>query len=352
VIRIRLGAEDLRRIRIAPVRGPFAETIKAAELISGRRQSPLFASWRQSLTGRLGPEVRPLAAIHPIGSPGLDVSSIAGHADTIDEGVDALLSARREHVRAEIDWLASYRPSVEWPWTRLDSDGELRRQLGTAITKFHAEAVGPYWTQIRGYLHAERAGQIERLAAAGIDAFLAGLCPPKIQWHPPVLHVSNALEHEVDLRGSGLTFAATAFHSTCPVLVTDLANRDGPPTLLYPAVRDIGAACELWAEPKDRRALARLLGRTRSAVLDAIADGCGTGEVAQRVRISPAAASQHAAVLRRAGLITTQRTGRSVAHALTALGSAVLTGRPAAGTPERLRPLTDFGLFADEPAEG
>jgi DNA-binding transcriptional ArsR family regulator len=71
-----------------------------------------------------------------------------------------------------------------------------------------------------------------------------------------------------------------------------------------------------------------LLGRTRYAVLDAVAEGCGTGELARRVGISCPVTSQHATVLRQAGLITTQRTGRSVAHALTALGSALLAGGP------------------------
>ena len=135
----------------------------------------------------------------------------------------------------------------------------------------------------------------------------------------------------MDLRGSGLIVAASAFLSPYPVLVIDPLNGGGPPTLLYPAVRDLGEACDLWREPRDLRTLGGLLGRTRSAALDSIADGCGTGELARRLQISPAAASQHATVLRRAGLITTQRTGRSVAHALTALGSALLTGGPVAG---------------------
>ncbi len=294
------------------------------------RPGPLYGSWRQGLAGRLGPELRPLASIHPIGRPGLDIVSIVGTADSIDEGVDGLLSASRKHVRAEIDWLLWYHPTVEWPWTQLDSEAELRQQLGAAIAAFHAEAVEPYWTQIRHSLRAERAAQIERLAGAGIDTFLAGICPPMIQWHPPVLHVRNAPgpERDVSLRGSGLIFAASAFLSPYPVLFTDLVNRDGPPTLVYPAVRDLGQAFELWNIQEERQALAGLLGRTRCSVLDAVAGGSSTGVLAQRVGISPAAASQHLAVLRRAGLITTHRSGRSVAHSLTALGSALLTGGP------------------------
>ncbi len=80
-----------------------------------------------------------------------------------------------------------------------------------------------------------------------------------------------------------------------------------------------------WA-PGDRhgRALAALLGRTRAAVLEAIVDGCTTTELARRVKVSVPSASQHAQVLRDAGLLVTRRTGKSVHHSLTALGAALL----------------------------
>jgi DNA-binding transcriptional ArsR family regulator len=72
--------------------------------------------------------------------------------------------------------------------------------------------------------------------------------------------------------------------------------------------------------------LAGLLGPTRAAVLAALAGGSTTGEVARRLRISPAGASQHATVLRRAGLILSTRRGNNVLHTLTPLGTALLDG--------------------------
>lgn len=61
-----------------------------------------------------------------------------------------------------------------------------------------------------------------------------------------------------------------------------------------------------------------------AAVLRTIADGCSTTELAGRVGISLAAASQHASVLRDAGLITTHRQGSGVLHVLTPLGAEPL----------------------------
>ena len=67
-----------------------------------------------------------------------------------------------------------------------------------------------------------------------------------------------------------------------------------------------------------------LLGRSRAAVLEAVADGCTTTELARRAGVSLASASQHAAVLRDSGLLVTRRTGKSVHHSLTVLGAALL----------------------------
>jgi DNA-binding transcriptional ArsR family regulator len=333
VIRIRLGAEDLMRIRVAPTLGPFAETMSAAEQIRRRSASPFFTPWRRSLQGRLGPQIHPLAAIHPRDRPGLDLTTLVGRVDTIGEGIDALLSVHRQHFRAEIEWLCARHSDSEWPWRRLDSELRLRRELGEAITSFHAAAILPHWPQMRAFLQAERARQAHCMATAGIDRFLASLCPPLIQWHPPFLHVRSAgrTMYEDDLAGAGLIIVPSVFRSQFPGLTTDLAVPGAPRRLVYPAVRDLGTARQLWTEPRDGRALAALLGRTRSGALEAVADGCGTGELALRVGISPAAASQHAAVLRRAGLITTQRDGGSVMHALTSLGSALLNGERLAG---------------------
>ncbi|WP_067543171.1 ArsR/SmtB family transcription factor [Nocardia crassostreae] len=76
------------------------------------------------------------------------------------------------------------------------------------------------------------------------------------------------------------------------------------------------------------RDLSALLGRTRAAVLEAIADGGSTTLLAQRLGVSPATASEHAAVLREAGLVASIRVRNSVHHNLTPLGVALLGLHP------------------------
>ncbi|MFD7551019.1 ArsR/SmtB family transcription factor [Streptomyces sp. NPDC059816] len=77
--------------------------------------------------------------------------------------------------------------------------------------------------------------------------------------------------------------------------------------------------------------MAAVLGRTRLDALRLLAEPHTTTSLVRALRVSNATASSHAAALRSAGLATTTRTGRSVTHLRTALGTLVAGG--AARTP-------------------
>jgi DNA-binding transcriptional ArsR family regulator len=59
-------------------------------------------------------------------------------------------------------------------------------------------------------------------------------------------------------------------------------------------------------------------------VLQATASGANTGQLAKRIGISPATASHHATILRKAGLIRSQRQANEMLHEVTPLGAALL----------------------------
>jgi DNA-binding MarR family transcriptional regulator len=103
---------------------------------------------------------------------------------------------------------------------------------------------------------------------------------------------------------------------------------DGSPIIHYPIALDARTMRGLWEPPAGataRSSLAALLGRTRAAVLDAVAAGpCTTSELARRAGVSVPSASEHAAVLRDADLIVTSRVGRAVLHTVTPLGASLL----------------------------
>jgi DNA-binding transcriptional ArsR family regulator len=81
-----------------------------------------------------------------------------------------------------------------------------------------------------------------------------------------------------------------------------------------------------WDNPAQVRSPANLLGRTRASVLTSIAESphLTTKELASLLGISPAGASQHATVLREAGLITTRREGGAALRILATAGFALL----------------------------
>jgi hypothetical protein len=105
MLRIRLGAEDLMRIRVASALDPFAETMMAAGLIRRRSPSPVFRSWRRSLRGQLGGQLRPLASIFPADREWLDLATLVGQVATVEEGAEAFLAIRRQHLGQETEWL-------------------------------------------------------------------------------------------------------------------------------------------------------------------------------------------------------------------------------------------------------
>jgi DNA-binding transcriptional ArsR family regulator len=69
--------------------------------------------------------------------------------------------------------------------------------------------------------------------------------------------------------------------------------------------------------------LARLIGRPRAVLLTALAEPASTTGLAARARLPVSSVSEHLAILRAAGLVSTTRTGRYLVHQRTALGVAL-----------------------------
>jgi DNA-binding transcriptional ArsR family regulator len=128
--------------------------------------------------------------------------------------------------------------------------------------------VATYWQQIQAQVQADRAVRSRILAGVGLAGLLRSP-HPSMRWKSPVLTLHDG-PTDRDL---------------------DLTRRQ----------RQSGA----------RRSLNALPGRTRAAALATIARGCTTSELAVKVGTSAASASEHATVLREAGLIETRRQHRT-----------------------------------------
>jgi DNA-binding transcriptional ArsR family regulator len=324
VWRIHFSEADLARVQVSPTLGPLAETVLALALLRCSSQPrTMLSEWRGQV--RVTPQMRPLTALIPPDCNGVDLPTLVGETATIEQGVQALLDVPREHLLVEMEWIDRRRRLPPLAWAMAEAGG--RPELAEATQVAYQELIQPFWPRIRASLHAEQAARRRTLAAEGPGALLASLQGPLIRWRPPVLEILRPGQVEMELGGRGIALVPSVFVGRAPSLHENPNDEDEKPRLILPA--EGAGRARLWAVSRGLggsrgSALAALVGRNRAAVLQSIADGCTTTELARRVGISLAAASQHASVLRRAGLIATRRQGSAVLHVLTPLGAELL----------------------------
>ena len=326
VWRIHFTAGDLQRIQVSPTLGPLAETVMALTLLRCPvAPSGLYSQWRGQVKGKVTAQMSALADLIPVGSKGVDLCTLTGPAPTLEQGVQALMAMPSDHYLVEIEYVAMHHKLPEAAWAVAEADGTARYELAQATRAAYRALVAPYWRRIQACLHAEQVARGRVLALGGPERLLASIQGELIRWRPPVLEVYMCGDIDLHLEGRGLTLVPSVFVGAVPSLHQNPNDETAAPVLVLPVSDERDRHGHLWDGPKDRTmALAALVGRNRAAVLHAIAEGGTTTEVASRVGISLAAASQHASVLRGAGLIITRRQGSSVLHVLTPLGAELL----------------------------
>ncbi|MGH8885481.1 MAG: ArsR/SmtB family transcription factor [Egibacteraceae bacterium] len=241
-----------------------------------------------------------------------------------EHAVNQVLATSPSRIRAEVAALGG---TGAWATMLGDADGAAQHLLGQATLSYFWIGLAPYWLRIHAAVDGERARLARILVDGGIERMLVGLWPGT-SWRPPVLQVPHPVDQELVLAGRDLVLLPSFFCSQ-PMTRQDPAL---PPVLVFP-VRGAERGSALRpgasdrAEPAADGKLAALLGRTRAAVLETVSSPCTTSELARRAGISLASASQHATVLREAGLLTTTRHRNAVVHTTTALGAALL-GHP------------------------
>ena len=325
VWRIRFSPDDLDRIQLRPTLGPLAETVLAVGLLRDPQQPrTLLSEWRgqvQEVQDRVSPRLRPLAALIPPGCKGVDLPTLTGETNTIEQGVRALLEVPREHLLVEMAYTNRFSRLSPAAWALAEPGA--RPDLAEATEAAYHDLIQPYWHRIKATLHAEQAARRRTLTREGVGRLLASLQGPRIRWRPPVLEILTASQVDMDLGGRGLALVPSVFVGKDPSLHENPNDEDETPRLILPAA-DAGRAWVWERRRSPGAALAALVGRNRAAVLASVADGCTTTELARRAGVSLAAASQHAAVLRGAGLIASRRQGGAVLHVLTPLGAELL----------------------------
>jgi DNA-binding transcriptional ArsR family regulator len=327
MLRIHFTANDVAGVRMAGRPDVLWETILSFHRLRDRRGSVVYGEWRSDTRTRLNGETRLLAALVPSRGYFPDFLTPSQGVHGLDEGLQAIRATSQDRLQRELALLGADRPggrTVPHSLRALAEGGAepLSRLVG-ALRSYHRAAIEPYWPHVRARVEADRAVRGRALLDGGADELLASL-PPMLRWRAPVLEADYPVERDLYLDGRGLLLQPSYFCRGTPVVLRDPSL---PPVLVYPTTH-----CEApTVREPGGSSLAKLVGTTRSAVLHAIGDGGTTSELARRAGVSLASASQHAGVLREAGLVATLRHGNAVLHTLTPLGAALLGGARGVG---------------------
>lgn len=339
MLKIFFAAEDITRIKVLPEPDPIWEIVLSMFRLRGRGLDSALSVWRTAALSELRrppggrADTRPDAArdlsrelslvfaLLPITGYFADflTPSNAVGAD-LDVGLEAIRSTPARLLRADLDLLAAGGPLPAAAAGLARGDSATMTALTDAMRAYYDAVLAPVWSRVTGALAAER----HRLGHAALDGGVDGLLnslSADMRWDDGVLHVTYPVEQELHLDGRGLVLVPSYFCWRYPVTLRD---PERAPVLVYPLARPRVFNDPDSADLDPGAQLGALLGRNRAAILAAVNGGCSTSELARRVGVSIAAASQHATVLRNAGLIISRRHRHTMIHTLTSLGLAML----------------------------
>jgi DNA-binding transcriptional ArsR family regulator len=324
MLRFHFTSDDLARVRIAPGPDPMWETMLSGHLINELHEVRTFGEWRSQVVADLPRLALPYLHLTPSRGYSPDFLTPSDGTTDFADGLDEVLFTPRDRLRTDVDRLGEQKAISTWASDLGDGLAKAVDGLGATMSAYHAHAIEPYWSRIRAAVDADLAGRARTLAAGGVVGALSSL-HPTVTWEAPVLTIRNeAVDRDVHLAGRGLRLLPSYFCWGKPMT---FADSELEPVLLFPIDRSVGL---VEAPGEDQQApLARLLGRTRAAALQALVRPTTTSGLARRLGVSLASASEHATVLRRAGLIRSTRCGNQTSHELTTLAHGLLSGSPA-----------------------
>jgi DNA-binding transcriptional ArsR family regulator len=317
IIRIHFTPADLARVSFPAEPEPLWEAALAARALGDRAIPPVARRWRRQAVPLIRPSMRPLFKLIAPAGQFPDFLTPEVSSPGLDAAIEVLMDAPVDLVQDELrPWL----PAVTDQFMQglLAGRAGSRRAHGNAVRAFHEEVLAPASAELERHYGADLAIRSRSLLHGGVDDLLGNL-HPDITWSAPTLTtygLGGLPCYEAFLNGRGLQLYPSPLTADC--LMLDMPDRR--PVLVYPC-----AELPLTDTDDTTDALADLLGRTRAAVLRALTASASTTRLARRTGISLASASEHARVLRNAGLITTHRTAGTAHHSLTPAAYRLLT---------------------------
>ena len=348
--------EDLAKVRFGL--SPMAQVVGALQVLGGGNAPPGVPIWTAKVRERHerllagSPAVRALVRLHAVTDYAPDFYCVppTGLDTTFERELAAVRATPPE--RAAADLRLGYRgrpvdPALDVP--------DPQDRVADALAAVWAELLAPDWPRLRALLErdiVQRAGTLTVYGWARVfDGLAFDLLPHgdrillgRPSKRPAVTgsRTGDATATTTSSTSGGPTRDAATerpgaaevrrVHRPGGVGVVLIPNAFGasfvyldPPRsygLSYPA-QGVAALWENTYPATD--SLAALLGRGRAAVLAALDTPAGTSRLADRLSMTLGGVGDHLAVLRKAGLVSRARSGRSVLYSRTPLGDSLIT---------------------------
>ncbi|MDG4859885.1 helix-turn-helix domain-containing protein [Streptomyces sp. T-3] len=351
MLRFHLTNDDLAQVQLGPKPHALWDIYFSLLLLQSREAALHFDPWRHKVRrdlarSNLTGAVTALNSLYPVDGYTPDFLTPGDGSLDVESGLDLLMATPRSRLRAELTMAVQFGQRLpEWCRYIADGDVAVMKRLGDLLGRYHAIAVAPYTECLQEVFQTEHDLRARTLREQGAEGLLAGYPSTVLSWRDGVLEMPCPVDVDLDFRPHDrpLVVLPSVFGARPTASVADGQLL----TLGYPAPPSLG-----WHNQPNSTApassshdcLAPLIGAARATALEALDRPMNTSRLASVLQLSLPTASRHAATLREAGLITSERHGQSVLHTRTPLGTALLEGgRPSASsTGDRLRP-----AFAD-----
>lgn len=314
-------AADPARVRFAV--SPLLETMSALRVLMEQRRHKYHLPWLESVRPDLDRiDAWPLLVLSPPSGWTPDFLSPvpAGPGTDIADQLAQVRATAPEQVAREVRRSLTQRSGEPVPaaaWRLLDDPVVTRAMLAGLLEQCWQLLLAPHWPRLRDLLLADVSYRTQILAGYGLERMLGDL-DPRARWTGSAMVVDGPETGEHRLGGTGLVLMPSVFLWPSLAAVIDPPAQ---PTLMYPA-RGIA---ELWqpARTTHSAALARLIGNTRAALLESLAEPAATHTLARRHGLAPSTVSEHLAALHNARLVTRHRYRHAVLYQRTPLGTSL-----------------------------
>jgi DNA-binding transcriptional ArsR family regulator len=318
VVTLELCVADLLRCRFAT--SPVGEVIEVARAVANPLARTAHTAWLRRHRGALeriadAHDLRPLLALtrHTESVPAFLRPTPSGPVGDIDAELDHIRASPSRDVHDAIARCSHHNGPIAADVERALSSDDAAEQLAEVLGAIWAGLVLPLWPRIQTCLERDILYRSRVLARHGLAAVLEDLAPAQ-------LLVRHDGSERRPLGETGILLVPSIF--IAPPVATVHAPSTAPLTICYPA-RGIEA---MWSPPPtDRhRGLRRLIGATRTQILEALDEPAHTTALAVHLSRSPGNIADHLAVLGTTGLVDKVRLGLHVIYSRTPLGDALL----------------------------